>query len=162
MIAKSLTYLKIFLKPCDNMIDGGSRTEMFGFFHFIFRLNGERNAFPVGRNKKDMSKFKGEMYETHPELVAFYGTSKWKKCRAKYKSLHPVCERCEAAGIIKRTERIHHKVYLTPQNFRDPDISLNFDNLEALCFDCHQAEHNKKKDCREELFFDADGNIRKS
>ena len=144
------------------MINGGSRTEMFGFFHFIFRLNGERIAFPVGRNKKDMSKFKGEMYETHPELVAFYGTSKWKKCRAKYKSLHPVCERCEAAGIIKRTERIHHKVYLTPQNFRDPDISLNFDNLEALCFDCHQAEHNKKKDCREELFFDADGNIRKS
>ena len=144
------------------MINGGSRTEMFGFFHFIFRLNGERIAFPVGRNKKDMSKFKGEIYETHPELVAFYGTSKWKKCRAKYKSLHPVCERCEAAGIIKRTERIHHKVYLTPQNFRDPDISLNFDNLEALCFDCHQAEHNKKKDCREELFFDADGNIRKS
>ena len=115
----------------------------------------------LGGIKKDMSKFKGEMYETHPELVAFYGTSKWKKCRAKYKSLHPVCERCEAAGIIKRTERIHHKIYLTPQNFRDPEVSLNFDNLEALCFDCHQAEHNKLKDCREELFFDSEGNLRK-
>ena len=100
-------------------------------------------------------------YEANPELVAFYGTRKWKQCRAKYKSLHPICERCEKAGIVKRAERIHHKVYLTVDNYKDPEISLNFDNLEALCFDCHQAEHFRNADCREGLFFDADGNLRK-
>jgi len=102
-----------------------------------------------------------KVYEADPELVAFYGSRKWKKCRAKYKSLHPICERCEQAGIIKRTERIHHKTYLTPENYMNPDVSLNFDNLEALCFDCHQAEHFKNNDCRDELFFDSEGNLRK-
>ena len=101
-------------------------------------------------------------YESNPELVKFYSSGKWKKCRTTYKALHPICERCEKAGIVKRTERVHHKIYLTPDNYKNPEISLNFDNLEALCFDCHQLEHFKLKDCRDELFFDTDGNIRKA
>lgn len=26
-------------------------------------------------------------------------------------------------------------------NISDPSVLLSFDNLEALCFDCHNAEH---------------------
>lgn len=93
--------------------------------------------------------------------LEFYGSIKWKKCRRNYLSVHPICERCDKLGIVKRAEIVHHKIYLDTSSYRDPDVSLNFDNLEALCFDCHQAEHYGKKECRDELYFDADGNLRK-
>jgi hypothetical protein len=46
------------------------------------------------------------------------------------------CERCGAAANV-----VHHKIYITPLNINDPDITLNFDNLEALCHNCHNKEH---------------------
>ena len=46
----------------------------------------------------------------------------------------------------------------------DPNISLNPENLEALCYDCHTREHHEGKkyghrECGREYFFDKDGNI---
>ena len=38
-------------------------------------------------------------------------------------------------------EIAHHKIYLTAENVLDPAISLNPGNLEALCMNCHNAEH---------------------
>lgn len=38
---------------------------------------------------------------------------------------------------------MHHKKHLTPKNINDPEITLNWDNLELLCLDCHQKEHDK-------------------
>ena len=101
-------------------------------------------------------------YENNPELVKFYGSKKWKECRRIFLSLHPICERCEKLGIINKATHVHHKDYLTPENFRNPEMSLNFDNLEALCVNCHHTEHHKNSDCIDGLFFDADGNIRKA
>lgn len=69
---------------------------------------------------------------------AFYNSSVWKKCKASYiKSVHGLCERCDKPGYI-----VHHKKALTPSNISDPDITLNHDNLEYLCLDCHNAEHD--------------------
>ena len=48
-----------------------------------------------------------------------------------------MCQRChEQLGYI-----VHHKIYLTPQNIDDPEISLNFVYLEYVCKDCHDEEH---------------------
>ena len=102
-----------------------------------------------------------EQYVAKEGSAQFYGGRKWKKCRSNYLSLHPVCERCEKLGIVKRAEIVHHKIYLDTASYSIPEISLNFDNLEALCFDCHRAEHFRNPDCREELYFDAEGNLRK-
>lgn len=72
----------------------------------------------------------------------FYKTAAWKKCRAAYiKSVGGLCERCRAKGLIVPGYIVHHKTHLTPMNISDPSISLGFDNLEYLCFDCHNAEH---------------------
>ena len=38
---------------------------------------------------------------------------------------------------------VHHRTYLTPKNINDPSITLNWDNLEALCQDCHNKEHHR-------------------
>ena len=104
------------------------------------------------------------MFENYVEkegALEFYGSRKWKKCRKNYLSLHPTCERCELLGVIKPAEIVHHKLYLEPELYKNPEVSLNFDNLEALCWDCHFAEHHKKKDCRDGLYFDSDGNLKK-
>ena len=68
----------------------------------------------------------------------FYKSTAWKKCRADYiKSVYGLCERCNKPGYI-----VHHKILLTPSNINNPDVTLNWDNLEYLCLDCHNKEHN--------------------
>ena len=73
---------------------------------------------------------------------AFYSSRAWINTRKAYaKSVGNVCERCLKKGLIKPVRIVHHKVYLTPDNIDDPSVSLNWDNLEALCRECHEAEH---------------------
>ena len=79
------------------------------------------------------------------ETAAFYNTVMWQKCRAAYKkSKGGLCERCLERGIISPGEFVHHKIYLTPENIKEPAITLNPDNLELLCRDCHAEEHKRK------------------
>ena len=67
----------------------------------------------------------------------FYKSSLWERCRKAYlKKRKYICERCgETARIV------HHKVYITDENLYNTDISLDENNLEALCIHCHNEEH---------------------
>ncbi|QEK12590.1 HNH endonuclease [Crassaminicella thermophila] len=87
---------------------------------------------------------------------AFYKSKAWKKCREAYiKSVYGLCERCGKPGYI-----VHHKILLTYQNINDPDITLNWENLEYLCQNCHNQEHHRNcKATREGLMFDGEGNL---
>lgn len=38
-------------------------------------------------------------------------------------------------------EEVHHVEHIKPENIGDPKITLNPDNLQSLCRDCHFAEH---------------------
>lgn len=68
---------------------------------------------------------------------AFYNSAKWRRVSAAYMaSKMYLCERCGRPAII-----CHHRKYLDGHNVSDPEISLSFDNLEALCLDCHNREH---------------------
>lgn len=74
----------------------------------------------------------------------FYNTKAWQHCRDSYRaSVGGLCERCYKKGLIVPGEIVHHKIHITPKNVNDPNITLNFDNLELLCRDCHGAEHAK-------------------
>ena len=72
---------------------------------------------------------------------AFYISEEWRRCRAAYIKAHPLCERCAAKGRIIPAEHVHHRARITPPNLTDPAVTLNPDNLEALCRECHQQEH---------------------
>ena len=73
-----------------------------------------------------------------PARIKFYHSRLWQGCREAYlKKQRYICERCGGTARI-----VHHKEYITDENLYDPDISLNEDNLEALCMDCHNKEHN--------------------
>lgn len=76
----------------------------------------------------------------------FYKTQAWVKCRAAYaKSVGGLCERCLAKGLYVPGAIVHHKVHLTPDNIHREDVTLNPDNLELLCRECHADEHQRLK-----------------
>ena len=65
----------------------------------------------------------------------------------------------EALCILFRL-RTYHRRYLTAENLLNPDVSLNLDNLEALCLDCHNTEHFGRGGATAAgLTFDVNGNI---
>ena len=51
---------------------------------------------------------------------------------------------CRKKGLIKAAAVVHHIKPITPQNINDPRITLNTDNLMALCTDCHAEIHSGK------------------
>lgn len=70
---------------------------------------------------------------------SFYNSKAWKKCREGYfHSQNGICEICGNPG-----EEVHHKKYITPTNINNPEITLNWDNLQLLCKNCHNAIHEK-------------------
>ena len=85
----------------------------------------------------------------------FYKSGAWKACSKSYRDAHPLCERCLAEGKTTPSAEAHHKIRLTPQNLGRPEIALCWDNIEALCEDCHKKEHRKKK----RWSVDDDGNV---
>ncbi len=86
---------------------------------------------------------------------SFYKSKAWQDCREAYFVFrHGLCERCGRPGLI-----VHHRIYLTPQNINDPNITLSFENLELLCSSCHNNEHHSTDVTAEGLCFDSEGNL---
>lgn len=88
---------------------------------------------------------------------SFYKSKAWQRCRdAYYKHQFGMCERCPEPGRI-----VHHKIYITPTNINDSNITLSFDNLELLCIDCHNKEHFERDEqgLRQGLCFDSQGRL---
>ena len=82
----------------------------------------------------------------------FYRSKAWQDVSRLYMtSKHYVCERCGGVGVI-----CHHKKYITPWNVNDPATTLNMDNLECLCQECHNQEHSAKVS---RAIFDESGNM---
>ena len=84
-------------------------------------------------------------------VEAFYISHAWRKCRKAFaKSKGNLCERCLKRGKInpgtkKQPLETHHKIPLTDANINDPSITLNWDNLELVCKDCHEEERKRKE-----------------
>lgn len=76
--------------------------------------------------------------------MTFYKSKAWQKCRAEFlKSKGGLCERCLKQGIMKPATVVHHITPITDE--RDPSITLNWNNLEALCRECHEREHDRNR-----------------
>ena len=61
------------------------------------------------------------------------------------KKVGHLCEDCLKSGIVTPAEEVHHIIELTPENINDPNISLNEENLVALCREHHRRRHSKAK-----------------
>ena len=75
------------------------------------------------------------------KVTGFYDSRAWKDTRRNYKqSVGGLCEKCLAKGLITPAEIVHHKTPLTVDNVSDLNISLSWDNLQALCRQCHATK----------------------
>lgn len=84
--------------------------------------------------------------------TAFYKSKEWRRVSAAYMaSKFYICERCGKPAQI-----CHHKTWLNGSNVSDPNVALSFDNLEALCLECHNAEHGRRHNV---TIFNSDGTI---
>lgn len=63
---------------------------------------------------------------------------RWEKVRAQYIAEHPLCERCEAKGLITPTAMVHHKIPIS-QGGKVLDKS----NLMSVCRRCHDVLHSQ-------------------
>ena len=81
-----------------------------------------------------------------PWAEAFYKSKAWKDCRESYAASNGnLCERCLRDGKYTAGVIVHHKIHLTQSNIVDPTVTLNWDNLELVCRNCHAAEHGNQK-----------------
>lgn len=96
-----------------------------------------------------------------PFAKSFYNSRTWIECRASYISMvGGLCERCSATNRYTPGYIVHHKEYITPSNINNPEITLNHDNLEYLCHECHNREHfGSDLALRDDVMFDEEGNL---
>ncbi len=97
---------------------------------------------------------------TYTDIKQFYKSREWQRTReAYYKYRRGLCERCLAKGIVSTGDEVHHKVRLTRMNLNDPNITVNFKNLELLCTNCHINEHRDDRRSEKRYSVNADGSV---
>lgn len=86
---------------------------------------------PDKTNWSDLDKF---------TLSRTYSSVTWRKLRRSILLNEPLCRLCKQKGIIKQATIIDHIVpYKTTDEFFD------YDNLQPLCVQCHNAKSGKEK-----------------
>ena len=91
----------------------------------------------------------------------FYGSNKWQRCRGSFIANRVdidggACEHCKIAqGYI-----VDHIVEITPENINNYMITLNHDNLQYLCLECHNKKTFKTlESIGDGLMFDSNGEL---
>ena len=89
--------------------------------------------------------------------TAFYNSKAWKRCKEAYLTkVNHLCEKCLQEGKYTPADIVHHRIYLTDENFGDAALMFGFDNLQALCAAHHNDEHGKAKTNRRWKFIEGE------
>lgn len=72
-------------------------------------------------------------YRDNPEIAKKYKSKRWQKTRKQKLILNPLCERCDAKGKKVPAFFVHHKEYITDENYQDDNVFFDIENLESLC-----------------------------
>ena len=76
----------------------------------------------------------------HERYQQFYNSREWRDLRNyKFAMADGLCENCKKNGIVRAAREIHHVIPI------DEDWSkrLDYENLIALCPECHNSEHER-------------------
>ncbi len=91
---------------------------------------------------------------------SFYKSTAWRKSRRGYiDTVGGLCERCKTKGLFVPGKVVHHKKYISESNIDDVSITLDWNNFEYLCQDCHNMEHHANELIEDGLRFDENGNL---
>lgn len=101
----------------------------------------------------------------------FYNSKVWKDVKKSiWLKQNLLCNRCHKPVYVdgisewipkeqRRTGIVHHIEYLNDSNIYDDNVTINEDNLEGICKDCHEKEHHQDVAIRKEYKFDIQGNL---
>ena len=83
----------------------------------------------------------------HDENIErFYTSRTWRSCRESFLlSRGRLCEKCMEKGLTVPAAHVHHRTPITPETVKNPEITLSHENLMALCENCHQEMHRRKR-----------------
>lgn len=91
----------------------------------------------------------------------FYNSKHWITCRQSFRSKRVaidggMCQDCKGnLGYI-----VDHIVELTPLNIDDVNITLNHENLQYLCLECHNTKtFQKNSPVSDGMKFDENGRL---
>ena len=89
----------------------------------------------------------------------FYHSKAWIKTRdyVLKRDLN-LCQECLKKGKLTPAKAVHHIIHLSPENIDDARISLDPDNLESVCQDCHAELHREYRG-DERFYIDEFGEI---
>jgi 5-methylcytosine-specific restriction protein A len=81
------------------------------------------------------------------EYQEIYQDKRWKKLRRLKMVNNPLCERCEAKGITRKTDEVHHVIPFDRgiNNEERAELAFDYNNLMSVCFDCHEELHKELK-----------------
>lgn len=125
-----------------------SRRFYFDYFFVLFFMRRHARRVACGADQERARHFCRPTVMARSAPKSFYNGPAWQACRRTYLELHPFCEDCLLRGILTPAEHVHHMIWLTPDNWRDPAVALNHANLRALCVSCHTATHSRGESVR--------------
>lgn len=90
---------------------------------------------PNGQTYSNERERKREFQRTRSDKdrQRFYQSEKWRRCRKRFISQHPLCADCEEQGRLTEAEEVHHKIDLADA----PELAYEPSNLQGLCKSCH-------------------------
>ncbi len=96
-------------------------------------------------NKKTNAK-NHQSTERKKQRQTMYNKTEWQKLRKAFLQQHPLCQTCLADGKTTLAQHVHHKIsYLNGSNeAKQIELLLSYENLQALCIQCHTKLHNYK------------------
>lgn len=80
-----------------------------------------------------------------PESNAMYNNKRWGKIRNSKICDCPLCEVCLEVGKTTVAQLVHHKQpwQLAKDEDEQDRLQFDYDNLQSLCHECHNAIHHK-------------------
>ena len=88
------------------------------------------SRFCVAHQKQEDKRY--EKYQRDPASRKRYNSA-WRRIRAAYIAVHPLCERCRRAGRLTPAQEVHHIVPLVSGG------TNAVENLMSLCKSCHSS-----------------------
>jgi hypothetical protein len=78
------------------------------------------------------------------KLIRFYNSRTWRNFSKLLKTENNyMCYKCNKIELSTKNLIAHHKIELTEDNVDDVDVSLNKNNIDIICFYCHNRIHNR-------------------
>ena len=97
--------------------------------------------------KKQPTSWRARTVQQQKDKNEIYQSREWRELRvAKYRA-NPLCEMCEAEGIVHATEAIHHKHPIEDSSTKEEMRKWAFmwENLQSLCRYHHAKVHREAK-----------------